>query len=106
MYDTGMVTISAAYSMASCVGLLFAAQWFKENLDWRQMRTFWERASVILALAVVVIGGGAGWYFKIYRPKQHKAAEPEEDYSDYDEPDDYDDEPPWDVDDEDEGGDE
>ena len=50
--------------------------------------------------------GGAGWYCKIYRPKQHKAAEPEEDYSDYDEPDDYDDEPPWDVDDEDEGGDE
>ena len=53
--NTGMVTISAAYSMASCVGLLFAAQWFKENLDWRQMRTFWERASVILALAVVVM---------------------------------------------------
>ena len=50
--------------------------------------------------------GGAGWYFKIYRPKQQKAAEPEEDYSSYDEPDGYDDEPPWDVDDEDEGGDE
>ena len=50
--------------------------------------------------------GGAGWYFKIYRPKQQKAAEPEEDYSDYDEPDGYDDAPPWDVDDEDEGGDE
>ena len=32
--------------------------------------------------------------------------EPEEDYSSYDEPDGYDDEPPWDVDDEDEGGDE
>ena len=61
---------------------------------------------LLAALAVLAIGGGAGWYFKIYRPKQHKAAEPEEDYSDYDEPDDYDDEPPWDVDDEDEGGDE
>ncbi len=61
---------------------------------------------LLTALAVLVLGGGAGWYFKIYRPKQQKAAEPEEDYSSYDEPDDYDDEPPWDVDDEDEGGDE
>ena len=30
----------------------------------------------------------------------------EEDFSEYDEPEDYDDAPPWDVDDEDEGGDE
>ena len=59
---------------------------------------------LLAALAVLVLGGGAGWYFKIYRPKRQKAAEPEEDYSDYDEPDDYDDAPPWDVDDE--GGDE
>ena len=45
---------------------------------------------LLLALAVVVIGGGAGWYFKIYRPKHQKAAEPEED---------YDGEAPWDEDD-------
>lgn len=44
----------------------------------------------LMALAVVVIGGGAGWYFKIYRPKLQKAAEPEED---------YDGEAPWDGDD-------
>jgi len=62
--------------------------------------------SDLMALAVLAIGGGAGWYFKIYRPKQQKAAEPEEDFSEYDEPEDYDDAPPWDVDDEDEGGDE
>lgn len=61
---------------------------------------------LLAALAVLVLGGGAGWYFKIYRPKQQKAAEPEEDFADYDEPEDYDDDPPWDVDDEDEGGDE
>ena len=61
---------------------------------------------LLAALAVVALGGGAGWYFKIYRPKQQRAAEPEEDHADYDEPDDYDDAPPWDVDDEDEGGDE
>lgn len=46
--------------------------------------------TLLLALAVVVIGGGAGWYFKIYRPKQERAAaQAEEDYSD--EPDPYDD---------------
>ena len=61
---------------------------------------------LLAALAVLTLGGGAGWYFKIYRPKQQRAAEPEEDHADYDEPDDYDDAPPWDVDDEDEGGDE
>ena len=61
---------------------------------------------LLAALAVLALGGGAGWYFKIYRPKQQRAAEPEEDHADYDEPDDYDDAPPWDVDDEAEGGDE
>ena len=61
---------------------------------------------LLAALAGLALGGGAGWYFKIYRPKQQRAAEPEEDHADYDEPDDYDDAPPWDVDDEDEGGDE
>ncbi len=52
--------------------------------------------TLLLALAVVVIGGGAGWYFKIYRPKQERAeAQAQEDYPDeadpYDDPDgDYD----------------
>ena len=46
--------------------------------------------TLLLALAVVVIGGGAGWYFKIYRPKQEQAAaQAEEDYGD--EPNPYDD---------------
>ena len=59
----------------------------------------------LLALAVVVIGGGAGWYFKIYRPKKQRAAESEADYGgeydgaeDYDETDPEDDGPPWDED--------
>ena len=48
--------------------------------------------------------GGAGWYFKIYRPKQQKAAEPEEDYSEeLDDYGDYDDGPPWDEDEPGEG---
>lgn len=59
--------------------------------------------TLLLALAVVVIGGGAGWYFKIYRPKQQRAADLEEDdYPDRPEPafeDGYDDNPPWDEDD-------
>ena len=43
-----------------------------------------------MVLAAVVICGGVGWYFKIYRPKQEQAAaQAEEDYSD--EPDPYDD---------------
>ena len=49
-----------------------------------------DEADLLAALAVVVIGGGAGWYFKIYRPKQEQAAaQAEEDYGD--EPDPYDD---------------
>lgn len=56
--------------------------------------------TLLLALAVVVIGGGAGWYFKIYRPKQQRAADLEEDdYPDGPEPsfeDGYDDTPLWD----------
>ena len=55
--------------------------------------------TLLLVLAVLAIGGGAGWYFKIYRPKQQKAAEPEEDYDGadlYDGPEDYGEEAPWD----------
>ena len=57
---------------------------------------------LLLALAVLLIGGGAGWYFKIYRPKHQQAAAPEEDYADdpapFDGPEDYGDEAPWDDD--------
>lgn len=38
--------------------------------------------TLVVALAVVLIGGAAGWYFKIYKPKQERAAEVEEDYAD------------------------
>ena len=57
--------------------------------------------TLLLVLAVLAIGGGAGWYFKIYRPKHQKVAEPEEDYGGdpYDGPEDYDGEAPWDEDD-------
>ena len=57
---------------------------------------------LLLVLGIALIGGGAGWYFKVYRPKQEKAAEPEEDYGeeleDYNDPED--DLPPWDEEDE------
>jgi len=57
---------------------------------------------------LVIVGGGAGWYFKIYRPKQQGMAsgeeydpslnEAENDYDDDwgDDSDDGDDSPPWD----------
>ena len=57
--------------------------------------------TLLLVLAVALIGGGAGWYFKVYRPKQEKASQPEEDYGeefeDFDDPED--DGPPWDEED-------
>lgn len=53
---------------------------------------------LILVLAIFAIGGGAGWYFKIYLPKHQQAAAPAEDYdeemdayNDFEE-----DGPPWD----------
>ena len=36
--------------------------------------------ALLLVLALALIGGGAGWYFKVYRPKHQQAPEPEEDY--------------------------
>ena len=56
--------------------------------------------TLLLILAVALVGGGAGRYFKVYRPKQQRAAETEEDYGD--ELETYDDTPPWDEEDEDE----
>ncbi len=47
---------------------------------------------LLAVLAVALVGGGAAFYFKVLRPKQQKAAEPQEDYGDelpdYDGPDD------------------
>lgn len=59
-----------------------------------------------MVLAAMVICGGVGWYFKIYRPKQERAsAQAEEDYGDEPEP--YDDpEEDYDPYGEDEYGDE
>lgn len=55
--------------------------------------------TLLLVLAVVAVGGAAGWYFKIYRPKQQIAADlDDDDYPAELEPefdDGYDDTPPW-----------
>ena len=51
--------------------------------------------TILLVLAVAVIVGVAGWYFKIYRPKKQQAADAAEDYGN-----DYDDTPPWEDEDE------
>ena len=65
----------------------------------------------IFIIVIAVLGGGAGWYFKIYKPKQQGAADGEEydpamddaenDYADdwgEDEQDGFDDDPSWDED--------
>ena len=52
---------------------------------------------LLLILAVAGIGGMAAFYFKVLRPKQQQAAEPEEDYGEEDYEDDG---PPWDEDEE------
>lgn len=63
--------------------------------------------ALLLVLALALLGGGAGWYLKVYRPKHQQAPEPEEDYGeeledygDYDDPED--DGPPWDEDEQEE----
>ena len=69
--------------------------------DYRPLAFFGWLALILLVLAVAVLGGGAAFYFKVYRPKQQTATEPEEDYGE--ELEDYDGEedgPPWDEDEE------
>ena len=67
-------------------------------------------AGMLLAvLGVLALGGGAGWYFKIYRSKQQQAAGPGEDFDEAGEygedyGGEYDDLPPWDEEEETEGG--
>jgi len=58
----------------------------------------------VLILILALGGGAAGYYFKIYKPKQDAAAddfdyEDEDDYSDEAAPYDDDDSPPWDIED-------
>lgn len=63
---------------------------------------------LILAVIAVLAAGGAGYYFKVYRPK-HLAADDGDEYEDigpeggdpWEDDGEYDDNPPWD---EDEGG--
>lgn len=38
---------------------------------------------MIVVVLVLLAGGGAGYYFKIYRPKQERADNAEDDYSEY-----------------------
>ena len=55
----------------------------------RNPRSRRNAGMILLVLAVMGIGGGAAWYFKIYRPKHQQTDQPEEDdggeYPDYDE---------------------
>ncbi|MBY9077764.1 DUF4366 domain-containing protein [Paenibacillus sp. HN-1] len=63
---------------------------------------------MIVVVLVLLAGGGAGYYFKVYRPKQERANNAEDDYSEY-EDDPYaeqeDDGPPWNEDEDEAGAD-
>lgn len=63
---------------------------------------------MIVVVLVLLAGGGAGYYFKVYRPKQERADNAEDDYSEY-EDDPYaeqeDDGPPWNEDEDEAGAD-
>ena len=79
-----------AANMTECAGLEPEPEPTEEPEPEPEQEAGFPAGTLLLALAVVVLGGGAGWYFKIYRPKQEQAAaQAEEDYGD--EPDPYDD---------------
>lgn len=58
--NTGIVTISVAYGMCSIVGLIFAADWLKEQKE-RRARLY--RKAAALCMAVVVLVQFAGTFF-------------------------------------------
>ena len=87
-------------NMGKCVGA--APEPVETEEPAEEPETGGSMGTLLLILAVAGIGGGAAWYFKIYRPKHQQADQPEEDdggeYPDYDEFED--DGPPWDEEDE------
>lgn len=58
--NTGIVTLSVAYGMCSCVGLIFAADWLKEQ---RQERSSLRRQAAVLCVTAVAAVQFAGTFF-------------------------------------------
>lgn len=58
--NTGIVTLSVAYGMCSCVGLLFAADWLKEQ---RNALPALKRQAAVLCVALTVAVQFAGTFF-------------------------------------------
>ena len=97
-------------NMEKCVGVeLEPVETEEPAPEEAEPETGGNTGMLLAVLAVALVGGGAAFYFKVLRPKQQKAAEPQEDYGDelpdYDGPDGYGDEdddgPPWDEEDDD-----
>lgn len=93
--------------MAECVGVEpepEPAETEEPAPEEAEPETGGNMGTLLLILAVAVIGGGAAVYFKVIRPKRQKDSEPEDDDT---EPEDYEDDgPPWDEDEPDENSEE
>ena len=84
-------------NMEKCVGVeLKPVETEEPAPEEAEPETGGNTGMLLAVLAVALVGGGAAFYFKVLRPKQQKAAEPQEDYGDelpdYDGPDGYGDE--------------
>lgn len=58
--NTGIVTLSVAYGMCSWVGLIFVADWFREQ---RSARSAFRKQAASVCVAVVVLVQFAGTFF-------------------------------------------
>ena len=58
--NTGIVTLSVAYGMCSCVGLIFAADWLREQ---KNALAGLRRQAAVICVAVMVAAQFAGTFF-------------------------------------------
>ena len=67
-------------NMTECVGVEFKP--VIDPVPEQSDETDGNKGAILLILALAAVGGGAGWYFKVYCPKQQAAEAVKEDYGD------------------------